>query len=260
MVPPWAVRMARQMGSPSPEPAGPLPPRKNFSKTRSSVPGARPGPSSATSRTSVAASTRARDGNGGSSGGVLDRVVDDIHEHLLEQDAVQADERQVRGQSDLDGAVAEDAIEPGQGRADELLHRLPLAVEGHRSRLEACHVEEVADEAVEALGLVEDGVLQLPLSGLVEISGIEERARCAGDRGEGRPEVVGHRAEEGVSKPLALGRDAGLLGCSCVLDPLEARGGLMGQGLDEIELVRCQRQELRRWAHAEDAERRVGSD
>jgi hypothetical protein len=71
--------------------------------------------------------------------------------------------------------------------------------------LEAGHVEEVGDEAVEALGLGEEGAEELDAVRFAEVLGeVAERAGRADDRRERRAEVVRHRRQQRASQLLGL--------------------------------------------------------
>ena len=74
------------------------------------------------------------------------------------------------GSSVLHGPAGELRLQPRQRRADHLLERDPLALDHERARLEAGHVEQVPHQALQALGLLADGVEQLRALGVGEPS------------------------------------------------------------------------------------------
>ena len=111
---------------------------------------------------------------------------------------------------------------------------MPIAVEAQGAGFEAGHVEQVRDEAVEALALFVDGLRKLASSFLAERLWLEQGACGPRDGGQGRAQVVRHRAQEGAAQPFALHGEASLLGLLGETDPLQARGRLLGEGLEKV--------------------------
>jgi hypothetical protein len=92
-------------------------------------------------------------------GAVLDRVLDEVDEHVLEQHRVDRDQ-QVAGDVDRRPARAEHVREAVERRAAQLLDRDPLA--GRlQAGLDARDAEEVLQHALEPGRLVDDRVEQL---------------------------------------------------------------------------------------------------
>ena len=104
--------------------------------------------------------------------------------------------------------VALDARERG---ADDLLERVPVAAGLQSAGLEPGHVEQVAHQAVEPLGLVEDRRCELARLRGRRRGVLAQRAGCAGDRRERRAQVMGDGAQERAAQLLRLGGDARLL-------------------------------------------------
>src|SRR5439155_24839714 len=84
---------------------------------------------------------------------VLGRILDQVDEHLLDEQAIDVHGRQVLGQPGRQLAVAQRRGEPRERHADQLLDGNPLAAQLQVAGLQARDVEQVVDEAVEPLGL-----------------------------------------------------------------------------------------------------------
>src|ERR1700733_11096617 len=87
---------------------------------------------------------------------VLGGVLEQVDEHLLDQHGVDRHEREILRQAYVDLSITQPFIHAIQYGADDLLERLPLFRNLHRSRRDLGHVEEVLHEAVEALGFLVD--------------------------------------------------------------------------------------------------------
>src|SRR6267378_5871382 len=138
-------------------------------------------------------------------GRVLRRVLEQVDEHLLHQQAVDVHGWQVLGQPRGDLAVAQRLGQPGERDADQLFDGDPLAPELEAAGLQARDVEQVVDEAIEPLGLVADRLEQLALrDGVQTPLPLQRGAGGAGDRGERRAQVVGDRAQQRIAHALGL--------------------------------------------------------
>src|SRR5437667_724364 len=93
--------------------------------------------------------------------GVLERVVEEVHENLLDEHVVDRHQRQIGRDADGDAPAPEALGESPERGADHLLERVPVTAELERAGLEPRHLEQVLDETVEALGFVTDGLQQL---------------------------------------------------------------------------------------------------
>ena len=171
-------------------------------------------------------------------GGVLDGVLDEVDEHLLDQDRVEGHERQIARDAGADGSAPQPVVEPVEGGADDLLERLRLLLDLERARVEAGHVEQVANEAVQPERLLVRRHDQRAALRFVGGSAVpEERAHGAGHDGEGGSEVVRHRAEKGVSKLLRLGAQGGLPSFFHEGRALERRPDEAREGLEKLHLL-----------------------
>jgi hypothetical protein len=189
-------------------------------------------------------------------GRVAHRVLEQVHQHLLDQEPVHRHRRQVVGQIDLHAAPAQEVVEAVQRAADHLLDRHPVELEMHRPGLELGDVEEVAHVPVEAHRGGVDVVQQLAPRGFVEVLLVEQRARRTEDRGDRRAQVVAHRAEQRVAQALVLDLEARRGRGLGEQRALERQRGLIGEGL-QVVVVRVRREltaALRQDAeHADDA-------
>ena len=132
-------------------------------------------------------------------------IVEEIEQHLLEQHGVEREHRQVGRELDLDAMLRQDLAGALQRAADDLAEVVQRGVGHDRAGFELGHVEQVGDEAVEPLGLVDDGRQQLGLGGVVERAAtVAQRPGRAEDRGERRLEIVRDRGQQRRAQPLGL--------------------------------------------------------
>ena len=112
-----------------------------------------------------------------------ERVVDQVHEHVLDLGAVDLDRVEVRGQRDRDALRA--SAELAERLADQRLDRPQLGFWLGRSELEAREVEEVRDQAIEAprLGVDRGEQARAVLVAQLEVGALEPVGRGA-DRGQ----------------------------------------------------------------------------
>ncbi len=92
---------------------------------------------------------------------------------------------------------AQDVLRAAEDAFDQLLHRgrMPFADQG--AGPEPRHVEQIADQPVEALRLLPDRLEQVATFPVREHRlGVEEAGHRCGDRGERGPEIVGDRLQE----------------------------------------------------------------
>ena len=93
--------------------------------------------------------------------------------------------------------LAEQGPQPADAVGDELVEGDSLAVGGQGPGLDAAEAEQVGDNAVQALGLVADGLEQLGPRLVVVGGAVTQVAGDRPDAGQRCPQVVGDRAEEG---------------------------------------------------------------
>ncbi len=104
-------------------------------------------------------------------------IVEQIEQHLLEQHGIELEHRQIGGELQLDAGAGQDLAGPPQRAADDLAEIVQRRVRHDGAGLELGHVEQIGDEAVEPLGLVDDGGEQLGLLGVGRASPTD-RAAC----------------------------------------------------------------------------------
>ena len=112
----------------------------------------------------------------------------------------------------------------------------------HHAGLEAAHVEQVADDGVEAVGLLVDGLEEVPLGlgGPVDVV-LQQAGGRRLDGGERRAQVVGHGPQDGGAEPVALGRGGGLGGLALEPAPFEGVAELGGEGAEHPLVVAVER-------------------
>ena len=171
-------------------------------------------------------------------GGVAQRVVQEVGQHLLHEQLVDVDRGQVGRHVGDDLVRAEHA----HGPLDHLGHRgdLPPQVEG--ARLDAGHVQEVGHQPLQGVGLVLDEPEQLVAVGCAQLG---PRPPQGGhrrlDRGQGGPQVVGDGAHERVPPAVDLLEQLGPDHLLAQAAPLEGEGGLVGVDGEQLPAVGVER-------------------
>ncbi len=92
---------------------------------------------------------------------MLGRVVEDVDDYLLDQHRIDVEDRQIGRNPNLDLERRQRLGELPERPADDLAQVDPVAIGLQRAVAEPGHVEQVLDEAIEALALLEDGLDQL---------------------------------------------------------------------------------------------------
>jgi hypothetical protein len=153
-------------------------------------------------------------------GRVLQRVVDQVDQHLLDRDVVDPHQRQVGGKARGDRPAGQPAVEVAQRRAHDVVQRLPFPPQHQPARLQPRHVQQVVDQAVHPLGLGVDRVEHLGAGGGRRgVAGLDQRAGGAGDCGQRRAQVVRYAGQQRVAQELGFGafpRQARLGGAGAV--------------------------------------------
>ena len=122
--------------------------------------------------------------------------------------------------------------------------------------LEAGHIQEVGDEAVEALGLVNDRGEELSFFRVTKVvREVPQCARCSKYGGERGLEVVREGGEEGRAEAVGL---RGALGPGDILDqahPLDRQRSLIDQGVEQAPLIGTEEGSRPFAVNAHDADR-----
>ena len=96
--------------------------------------------------------------------------------------------------------------------------------------MQAAHVQQVADERVQPVGVVVDRGHQRRLVGLAPLHvGLAQAAGAGLDRGQRRAQVMADRRQQRGAHPVALGQRLGLRGLGPQPLPVQRRGGLGGE-------------------------------
>ena len=139
----------------------------------------------------------------------MERVVDQVREDAFHLCRVDFDRRRLG--PDLETHASRVLAQPREGLADELVHGPELAVRLDDACLEPREVEQLANDAVEACGLLADRHGQpQPVIGRQLEPGARERVGRGEDRGQRRPEVVRYRAQERRLERVAPSQGLGL--------------------------------------------------
>ena len=92
---------------------------------------------------------------------ILDRVLQQVDQHLLDQNAIDADQRQCKRQVDMYRAPSQAFVHSQQRHAHHFFERLPLLMHAQCSCLDANHVEQIADHARHPTRLFDDSLSQI---------------------------------------------------------------------------------------------------
>ncbi len=134
-------------------------------------------------------------------------------------------------------AAGQASLELSERGADDLLHRLPLLADVDRAGFEPRHVEEVADEPVQALGLVVDRLHAARAGSRADsdLGAPKQRARGPGNRGQRRAQVVRHGRQQRAPGPFGLRLQHGHLRLGGEVRPLDREGDLARERLQEVQ-------------------------
>ena len=164
-------------------------------------------------------------------GRIFGGVVQEIEQHLLEQDRIDVHHRQVGCKLQFDAMAGKDLARAAQRAADDLAEIVRSRIRHDGAGFELGHVEQVGDEAIEPLGFVDDGREQVGLFGIA--SAPSTRSRSVPGRPEHgrkrRLEIVRDRGEQRGTQPIGLD---GALRAVDVLDQayaLDRERGLIDQ-------------------------------
>ena len=95
--------------------------------------------------------------------------------------------------------------------------------------MQAAHVQQVADQGVEPVGVLLDGGQQVGLVGLGPLHvGLPQAADAGLDRRQRRPQVMADRGEQRGAHPVALGQRLGLGRLGAQPFPVQGGRGLGG--------------------------------
>lgn len=166
--------------------------------------------------------------------GVAGRVLEQILQHLLDQDGVDAHERQLRGEIQIDLQPRHLRLEPLQRYPHDLFEGLPFPTHDQRPRGQSRHLKQIAHQAVQPDAFLVDRLEHVPphFGGRGGVL-LQEKARRAGDRSERRAEIVGHRAEQRVEQALSFHPERGRLGFVDEERALESERGLARERLEQ---------------------------
>ena len=133
------------------------------------------------------------------------RVGEEVVQHLDDAPAVRHDQRQLRREVDAEVVPAPSTLEPAPGLVHQGRHLRRRGGDRQLARLDARHVEQVADQVAHVVGLLADDAEELEHLGGVQLGRrLRQRGGGALDGGKRGPELVAHHAQELGPQPLHL--------------------------------------------------------
>jgi hypothetical protein len=170
---------------------------------------------------------------------VLDRVVQQIDQHLLDQHVVNRHQRQILWNLRVHAPIGELLAEAAQRRADDLFERMPFLAQLQGAGLEPRHLQKVLDQTVEPVGLFAHRFQEALACRRVELRAVVQHGGGGAlDRGQRRSQIVRDRAEQRVAEALGLHAHLGLLRLVGQMRPLDGQRGLVRECLQLVKLVR----------------------
>ena len=172
---------------------------------------------------------------------VFGGVVENVDQHLLDEDRVDVEDRHVGRDLHLDLQGGERPRHLLERPADDLAQIDPFAVRLQRAVAEPGHVEQVLDEAVQPLALLEDGLHELRAVGIGQRAvTARQPGRRADDRDQRRTQIVRHRREQRRAQALGLGQQPRLLDVGREVGALDRDRDLIDQRFQQVPLLRRQ--------------------
>ena len=140
---------------------------------------------------------------------VLERVLEQVHEHALDLHGVDPDGDRLLRKLDVDASTRLARLR--ERLHDQVVHRPDVRFRPERAGLQAGQIEQVVDQPGEALSFTEDRRGELPLVLRVDLEIVAcERARRSQDGHQRRAQVVAHRSEHGCLHGIAAAQSLGL--------------------------------------------------
>ena len=137
--------------------------------------------------------------------GVPGRVGEQVAQHLDDSPPIRHEQRQVRREVDAEVVPAPSTLEPPPGLVHQARHLRRRGGDRQLTRLDARHVEQVADKVAHVVGLLADDAEELEHLGGVQVGRrLRQRGGGAFDGGQRRPQLVAHHAQELGTQPLQL--------------------------------------------------------
>ena len=208
---------------------------------RAASSGAMPGPRSRTSRRNDSAPACAAISTALPTGRVAGGVLEQVDQHLLQQDEVRPQQRQIGREVGRDLMAGQQSAGATQGRAHDVgdVDRLPLRPQ--RTGLQPGHVEQVVDEAGQPLGLLLGGRQQLVAPGRVVGGAVAAQGRDGTEDGrQGRPQIVADGGQQGGPQALGLGQELGRIDVAGELDAVDGESGLIQERVEQAAFRRRQ--------------------
>ena len=156
-----------------------------------------PGPSSCTEISIAPGIWSRRNHDRGSSGGVLDRILDQIDQHLRDLDVIEAQQRQIGLDGDGQRVTRGARCQTRPHVDDQLVDVVPVLLRPQRTALDPGEIEEITDHEREPIGLFIDRFQEVLTRLLIPLDRVvEERGRGGFDGGQWRTQIVRDGGEQ----------------------------------------------------------------
>ena len=184
-------------------------------------------------------------------------VVQQVEQHLLEQHR-----RPDRASADRAADAPASGARPGSCRRAAARCRStsdsstgPVS-QPQRPGFQPRHVQQVADEAIEPLGLLLDVADQVqPRRGVQRVAVRRQAGGRAEDRRQRRAQIVRDRGQQRRAQPVGLGHQPRAIHVLDQVDPLDRQRRLVGQRIEQPPLIGRQHRPRLVAVDADDADR-----
>ena len=173
-------------------------------------------------------------------GRVLGRVLEQVAEHALDQHRIDVDQRQTGRELGAQLVADQCRADRLQRRADDLLDRLPSALELDRAALQPRHVEQVVDHRIHAPRLGADRACHRQRLGQQRRRAARQRVGQPVECGQWRAQIVRQRRQQRVAQALGFDLHRGVLRDLDVVHPLQRDRRQHREGLQLLALLRHQ--------------------
>jgi len=164
------------------------------------------------------------------------RVGDDVGDGPLQQARVGMHAWQRLRHLDLDAAAV--VSQAGECSRHHLIHADRPVAQAERAGLQPAHVEQVADQGIQPVGLLVDGGQQLGGRVRWERDVVLEQARDRGlDRCQGGAQVMGDGSQQRGAQLVGLGQQGRVSGGPAQPAALQRDGQLVGERLQDPPVV-----------------------
>src|SRR5574341_338864 len=169
---------------------------------------------------------------------VLQSIIEQVDECMNDEDKVQRHQGHFRRELHTDLAIGETVFNLSQRGTDQVLHIGQLSSDAHRPRFQTGHIEQIADQAVQAVCFFISGLDQAAPRIILELMVLRgECAQRAGNRDQGRAQVMRDRIQQRILQLFGSPQQLNLARLISQFDSLDRQGRLTGKGLQQAALV-----------------------